>query len=551
MQLIYINRKTNIAKYKNKDVLNLCIYGSFEKYFDVNLSEYFNIIKPHKSLEFKSQYLEKIDKIACELVSNISDSNNKLAQVLSYRTLSKLAVSDNLVDKFWVNEQIKSFKSSELLVFVDDIDIYNLYTSGRVKRRLSSIVPYKQIYYFLIFLINKLKASRHKSLINVKNNFKLFVGNKFEVNKNGAYIYDEYFFSKYWNNYSNPILLLNVGEWNPKIEIGKEVLFKESFLSINDLFNLLFVSLKHFFIPIQIVENSIEDCLINRNLCSDVKCGSFIDSYQNFFVYKNVLKFLTSMNGELVIPHEGRSYEKIICSVFKDSPIRVIGYAHFPVSDRILNYFYGNFESLIYSKFSFYTLSENNFNQFKDLYKWPISKFRIGAHLKSKPVKSVIGNCKSFEILILLGNELIQNIKLLTFVKHSLGNEQFKVLVRLHPSARGLKYLKQLFLKFNFFRIDENSLSEDVELSKIIVYGDTGAAIDCLNFNVPLCYIYDDNCLLSDRIFEEIDGHYRFHDINEFRLMLPSLLKCDMNVSFEAIKRKYISSLNPQLFSFE
>ncbi len=58
MKFVYINRRTNIAKYKNKEVLNLCIYGSFEKYFDVNLSEYFNLVKPFKSLEFKNKYLK-------------------------------------------------------------------------------------------------------------------------------------------------------------------------------------------------------------------------------------------------------------------------------------------------------------------------------------------------------------------------------------------------------------------------------------------------------------------------------------------------------------
>jgi hypothetical protein len=551
MQLIYLNKRTNIGKYKNKDVLNLCIYGSFEKFFDVNLSEYFNLIKHKESLKFKDKYLEKIDEIAFELVRNISNSNNKIAQVLSYRTFSKLAVSDNLVDKFWVIEQIRSFRNTELIVFVDDFDIYNLYSSKRVKIKLSAILPYKQIYYFVIFLFNKLRASRYSYTPNIKNNFKLFIGNKFEVNKNSGSIYNEYFFSKYWKNHSNSFLLLNVGEWNPKVKIGVEILFKESFLSFKDLFNLLFVSLKHFFNPIQIEEDSFEDRLINSNLSSDVKSGSFIDSYINFYIYSNLLNFLINKNGKLIIPHEGRSYERIICSVFENTPISVIGYAHFPVSERILNYFYGKFESVIYNKFSFYTLSENNFIQFNDLYKWPTHKFSIGSHLKAKPFKTIKGHDKSFDILILLGNELNQNIKLLTFVKYSLGNENFKVLVRLHPSSLGLDYLEQLFLKFNFFRKHQNTLLEDVELSKIIVYGDTGAAIDCLNFNVPLCYINDDNCLLSDRINESIDGHYRFYDINVFRLALPSLLKNNLNISYESIIQKYISPINPKSFSFD
>jgi len=116
MQLIYLNKRTKIDKYKGKEVLNLCIYGSFEKYFDVNLTEYFKIIDPKKSLKFKDKYLEKIDTIAFELVGNIS--NDKLAQVLSYRTFSKLAVSDNLVDKFWIIEQLRFFKNSDIIIFI-------------------------------------------------------------------------------------------------------------------------------------------------------------------------------------------------------------------------------------------------------------------------------------------------------------------------------------------------------------------------------------------------------------------------------------------------
>ena len=291
--------------------------------------------------------------------------------------------------------------------------------------------------------------------------------------------------------------------------------------------------------------------MVNRNLLTDVKSGSFIDAYQNYFIYSNLLKFLINKKGKLIIPHEGRSYERIICPIFENTLINVIGYAHFPVSERILNYYYGKFENIIYNKFTFYTLSETNYNHFKNLYKWPNTKFKIGAHLKAKSLKTISHSVSKYDILILLGNELTQNIKLLTFVKNSLKNENYKILVRIHPSSRGLDYLEQLFFKYNFFRIKHNTLLEDVELAKIIVYGDTGAAIDCLNYNVPLCYINDDNCLLSDRLNESIDGHYRFYDINVFRLALPSLLNNNLNISFDSIIPKYISPINPKLFIFD
>ena len=549
MQLIYLNKRTKIDKYKGKEVLNLCIYASFEKYFDVTLAEYFNIIEPKKSLKFKDKYLEKIDAIAFELVDNIS--NNNLAQILSYRTFSKLAVSDNLVDKFWVIEQLRLFKNSDIIIFIDDLDVYNLYFFGRLKYTFSEILPYKLIYYFIIFLYNKIRVSKYIAKSNIDINFNLYVGNNFEIKKNHDSIYEDYFFSKYWKNQPNSFLLLNIGEWNSKVEIEKEILFKESFLSFNDIFRLLFISLKHFYNPIQILEESIEDCLVNRNLRTDVKSGSFIDAYQNYFIYSKLLKFLINKKGKLIIPHEGRSYERIICTIFENTLINVIGYAHFPVSERILNYYYGKLENIIYNKFTFFTLSETNYNHFKNLYKWPNTKFKIGAHLKAKPLKTISLSMRKYDILILLGNELIQNIKLLTFVKNSLKNENYKILVRIHPSSRGLDYLEQLFLKYNFFRINQNTLLEDVELSKIIVYGDTGAAIDCLNYNVPLCYINDDNCLLSDRLNDSIDGHYRFYDTNVFRLALPSLLKNNLNISFESIIPKYISPINPKLFFFD
>jgi hypothetical protein len=551
MQLIYLNRKTNITKYKSKEVLNLCIYGTLEKYFNFNLLEYFNLIKPIKSLKFKDNYLDKIDKIAFNLARNNSANNSKLAQVLSYRTFSKLAVSDNLVDKFWVIEQLNLYKDSELIVFIDDLDIYNLYSSKNTKTRIGSIVPYKQIFYFFIFLFNKIRASRYIFKPNFKNNFKLFVGHKFEVNKNNGGIYEEYFFSKFWKNQSNSFLLLDIGDWNPKIEMEQEILFKDSFLTFYDLFDLFFVSLKHFYNPIQFLGDSYEDRIINRNLIQDIKSASFIDSYRNFYIYTNLLKFLNEKKGKLIIPHEGRTYERIICSVFERTKIDIIGYAHFPVSERILNYFYGEFESLIYNNFYFYTLSEINYKQFIDFYKWPSYKVGIGAHLKAKPYKLISANKKSFDILILLGNELNQNIKLLTFIRHSLLNNNLKVLVRLHPSSRGVHYLEKLFLKFNFYRLHGNSLIDDVKISKIIVYGDTGAAVDCLNFNLPLCYINDDNCLLSDRINDIVNGHYRFFDIYEFRRALPDILKRDINISYKCILQNYISPLNPKSFTFE
>jgi hypothetical protein len=159
---------------------------------------------------------------------------------------------------------------------------------------------------------------------------------------------------------------------------------------------------------------------------------------------------------------------------------------------------------------------------------------------------------KEFDILILLGNEINQNIKLLKFIEYSIRNLDLKVLVRMHPSSRAIKILHNFFKKFSFIKNSTNSvLSNDVELAKIIVYGDTGASIDCLNFHVPLCYINDDNCLLSDRINELITGHFRFYEFNDFKLALPKLLVANNHFSFDTIKNNYISPLLPNSFSFE
>ena len=551
MQLIYLNKRTKIDNYKGKEVLNLCIYGSFEVFFDVNLSEYFNLIKPKTNTNFKDKYLEKIDNIAIEIVNNISNKKDKLAQVLSYKTFSKLAVSDNLVDKFWVNEQIYLFRNSEFIVFVDDLEIFNFHSSQRNRNIFFEILPYKQIYYFIIFIFNKICALKYNYKPNIKNNFKLFIGNKFEIKKNSGHIYEDYFFSKYWKNSSNSYLFLNIGDWNPEVNIGKEILFKESFLSFKDLINLLFVSLKHFFNPIQIPEYTFEDRLINRNLRNDVKSGSFIDSYKNFYIYSNLLKFLINKNGKLIIPHEGRSYERIICSVFEKTPISVIGYAHFPVSERILNYYYGKLENLIYNKFSFYTLSENNFDKFNELYKWPCNKIKIGSHLKRISINKNAKIYKDYDLLLLLGNELIQNLKLLNFVYLANLNTKLKILVRRHPSSRNIEVLNKNIKIYNFTTYSTTTLQDDVSRCKVILYGDTGASIDCLNFDIPLCYINDDNCFDSDRLGDIFAGHFKFYNINDFKNNIFKIINSNSKINFSHKINKYISEINPENFLFE
>lgn len=551
MELVFLHKKLDISKYKNRDILNLCIHATFQKHFSINPELYFNLIEPSKSQNFKEKYLRKIDEIGFSHL-NLASNSKIASQILSYRTFSKLSVSDNLVDKFWVLEQLELFETSNIIIFIDDYDIYNLFRkSSKIKINPLDYIPYKQFFYFLIFLFKKIKGFNQNKSVIFYNDYKLFVGNKFESNRNSDSIYNEYFFSKYWKNQENSYLLLNRGDFNSKLKISCDILFKESFLTFKNLFNLLFISIKHFYYPIQISVKSIDDILINKNLIIDVKSGSFIDAFQNFYIYNNILNSIKNKKGTLVIPHEGRLYERIICKLFSETEIKVIGYAHFPVSQRILNYHYGKFENLIYKNFTFYTLSINNFNQFELTYKWPINKIKIGPHLKFKNIKHQGFSNKENDILVLLGNELVQNIKLLKFIEFCIKDSNLKVAVRLHPSTRGIKNLKKLFPRFIVPSNTNTSLIEDLASSKIIVYGDTGAAIDCLNFNNPLCYINDDNCLISDRINDSIKGHFRFYKTTEFIDALPGLFSGSLNISYDMIKNNYISSLNPETFNFE
>jgi hypothetical protein len=151
----------------------------------------------------------------------------------------------------------------------------------------------------------------------------------------------------------------------------------------------------------------------------------------------------------------------------------------------------------------------------------------------------------------LLGNELIPNLKLLKFLKLGIGTNNFKVLVRLHPSTMGIKIIMALVTKFGFVKSTNKNLQDDAMSSKIIAYGDTGASIDCLNFNLPLCYLMDDNCLISDRIQDDVFGHFRFFSVEDIQLQLSSLLMNDLSISYQSILGKYISDIKPDTFIFE
>lgn len=549
MKLILVNKNSQISDFEGSKVLNLCINGSIERYFDLDLQNYCSVIELKKSNNFKINYLKKIDNVACNYFQKTKNNKDK-CEVVSYRSFSKLAVSDNLIDKFWVAEQIEFFKTEDIVILIDDKDLFNYYQGKRKCIKISYILPYKQFYYFFLFLYNKIKSPFYSN-IGSHSNFLLFIGNKFEIKRNINELYDEYFFSKYWRNNLNSLLLLNRGDWNCKVKKSDQIYFKETFISFVDLFDLLVTSLKHFYFPIQILEHDVEDYLLNLNLQIDTKTGSFIDSLSNYYIYNKIKKIIPNENIKIIVPHEGRVYEKIICIIFNTTENKLTGYAHFPVSERILNYYYGQFEEFIYKKFSFYTLSNSNFNYFVNVYNWPIDKVKIGAHLKHKPLSELCVLNKKFHILLLLGNELIQNIRLLKFIELGVKETKFSVLVRLHPSSRGVSIISHLINKFNFTKSTNNSLSEDVALCNLITYGDTGAAIDCLNYDLPLCYIKDDICLSSDRIHDTISGHFIFNLVSDFKKVTPLLINQEITFSFEKITSKYISPINPETFNFD
>jgi hypothetical protein len=218
---------------------------------------------------------------------------------------------------------------------------------------------------------------------------------------------------------------------------------------------------------------------------------------------------------------------------------------------RILNYYYGKFENVIYNKFSFYTLSDHNFIQFNELYKWPSNKIKIGPHLKRIPIRKDIKINKDYDLLLLLGNELIQNLKLLNFVYLATLNTKLKVLIRRHPSTRSVKVLNKNIEKYNFTSFPKSTLQEDVSRCKVILYGDTGASIDCLNFDLPLCYINDDNCFDSDRLGDFFDGHFKFNNINNFKKQIFKIINSNTRINFRYIIKNYISEIDPENFLFE
>jgi len=537
MKFLFLKKNTLLDK-ENKFV-NLSTQGVFDKYFS---EKKIKLLKTSKLKNILDNYNYTIN----DHLKFISKSlkNNEIYELISYMTFSKLVVSDDLINKFWVLSNIEFYKNHNVTILLDDKVVYNHYSSIK---NYNSIFPSKIIYKFILYFF-KLVFSLFHTKMKIKNDFNFFVGNVFVEDRVIDKNYYEYFFSKYWKKHSNSkLLLINNSPIKNCFYKSNQIFFKENLVKFKDLLKVLLMSIRHFYDPIQVNEKNIYDTFINYNLKKDSKSSSFLDAYINVPIFKNLSKKISNKKGQIIIPHEGRVYEKIIYKIFQDfKNVQVTGYCHFPLSEKIQNLNFSPLHKIVYNKYKIYTLGEINFNILTKNFNWPIEFIKIGAHLKKNPLSNTkIINVKD-DYLVLLGMEFIPNIKLLNYIKTNIITHK-KIIVRAHPSVINKYKIQSLCRKFNFEFSKNKKLSDDLSTSNVLFYGDTGAVVECLIDNISLNYISDDVFLDSDRL----NNHNFIHNRLSVSKSYNDKFFQDSVKNYKFLNKIYISKTNPSDFEFK
>jgi len=459
----------------------------------------------------KGIYLNKIH----ESLQGLFENGRDIKELISYQTFSKLSVADFLIDRFWViyeyNKLIQS-NGQAAYVIIDDKLCYNVLRN----QNEYNIFPIKPFYYFFSLLKKKLNF-RIKNIPRIHKSTFLFIGHQYESTIEIGN-YSDYFFKNSWQNSAEETQLLLRKKKTFHKSTSNRISLAEDRLPIIDIIRTFVISIKNFYFPVKVLQKDIYDFLLNKNLKSDSSNGSF---FENLIWASIMSKGFSQIEWDkikqVVFPFEGRAYEKQVIHYlhsinFKGS---VIGYAHFPLSEKILNYYTGPFENTFCDKLKIITIGRNN-REIISRSGWCENRFQNEFYVKriNIPKVYVSSNSKAKVGLILLGNGKVQSKKMLSIIIQSGMTKQYKFNVRAHPALE-LKNVIDFNKTKNVDVCKEESLSQAIINADFIFYGDTGAAIDALPFNKPMYYIMDDNIFCSDRIVDNQELHRRFNSIQE------------------------------------
>lgn len=518
----------------NEKVIDLSIH---EVYTTENAS---NIDRPGVDKKLiKDLYLNKIH----ESLQFFFDNSKDIEEVISYQTFSKLSVVDFLIDRFWViNEYIKLLESYSSLTYViiDDKLCYNVLKN----RNDYNILPIKPFYYLLAFLRKK-SIFREKYIQRIYKPTFLFFGHKYD-SSNQIDNYSDYFFKTSWQNLSeNTHLLLRKNNASEKLK-SKQISFVEDRIPIRVIIYTFIIAFKNFYFPLKVPQRDIYDLLINQNLRTDASNGSFFENHIWASIMREGFKISEwDKIQQIIIPFEGRAYEKQIIYYLHSINFKgnIIGYAHFPLSEKIINYFKGPFENTYCKKLKIITIGRNNREM---IYKsgWCENQIQNEFYLKriDIPRSHISPHLRASKGLVLLGNGIVQSKKILSTLTQSGITKYYKLNIRCHP-ALDLKSILE-FVNGNETKLcEEKSLSNAISKADFIIYGDTGAAIDALPFNKPMYYIKDDNILCSDRILDNQKLHRRFDSFEELKsFVLSKQIKKDIEDSTTISREESISN---------
>ena len=371
--------------------------------------------------------------------------------------------------------------------------------------------------------------------------------------------YNDYFFGQSWQSASEPSTLIadalgatkqNTAALAAYFEKQTETLvILQAFLRVSDLLFALAIALKLWLFPFCLTNTASHSAerFVSLSLQNDARDSGVYANICQYLAIRNLLGHTSRKQTiKLVFPHEGRALERmteLAAASFDNVILR--GYMHYPLSDKHLAMIYTDVDkAVLKNQFMTRTIGQENRSFLCSRNRWPEAMVSICGALKQGATLTALAtndpSLKKETVLVLLSMDNDANKRLLSIVLPALkiSEQQFHWQIRLHPSLRAR------FSHLNKYLDNSATLAEAFLHAKMIVYGETGAAVEALAAAVPLIYIPDCPFLLSDRLANFTEMKFCAQTSEELLLELadrdlisPETQHLYQKLSIEALQR--------------
>ena len=493
-KIVILDLKKDID-YLIEDCDILKVYRGFLKTNNVNCIDIGHIKEKDLKI-YKKKLLSKLSKYSKNISKKCDDIDANLLEIFNLRN-DKI----KFFDKFFYILHLKKFleknKYREITIINDDPNYNEIYNSLKFNKINFIFLNKKKKYNFSLFYFLRINFFFFKTLFLLIY-IKLFLTkqnqNKIKTSKEaGLTIFPQYFISKknkfYRKNHLNINFLLtdethlgntfyqNISSAN-KINLLKNTIFVEKYLTIADLFKSYFLAIKKLSSFKNIFKKKIIIDGINIEFAIDNLLIMSLINFSKLKIYNNPLKKILNKYNFKKFHYYMFEYNFgfYLNSMFKkiNPKIKMIGYQHGIYSDELMWMSLIDKEYLPTSVISKYIQSKTSYQKIFSSVKLSKIKNNKNTVLINK-LKST--NIKNNKILVFLGLHDSKDM-IYSLIDNKDKFSDKKIIMKMHPKSKKFS-INNLPKNFNF----EDKLNSSYRL--ILVSTTSTMVYDFINNNTP------------------------------------------------------------------